>query len=124
AWTRFAHAEPLLLIGVVVSDTLAVVRVVRRVDVVVAAVDEKVVVAPVAAPAPIVTPAPERVAGTESQSGRNHACADIGGISEVVGWIGGVRPGAVDRRRLIIRNVHGIRIGRFDPDDLLVLVLL
>ena len=124
AGTRFIAAEPLRHVSTVVADTLAVVHVVRPVDVVVAAVDEKVAVGPVAAPAPIVAQAPERVAGTESQSGCNHACADIGGISEIVGWIGGVRPGAVDHRRIIIRNVHGIGIGRFDHDDLLVLDLL
>ena len=83
-------------------------------------IDIDVAVAPVAAAAPVIAPAPDRPARTEGQPGRDDAGADIGRITKVVRRIVRVGPSSIDSRRLVVRHVHRPRLGRLDDDHLLV----
>src|SRR5258708_29743268 len=83
-------------------------------------IDIDVTVAPVAAAAPVIAPAPDGPAPTEGQTGRDHACADIGWITKVVRWIVRIGPSPVDGRWLVVPHVHRPRLGRLDDDHLLV----
>src|SRR3984893_6536175 len=90
AGAAVAVAEALLDVHVVVANALAVCRIV--VPNVGAMVDVDIAVAPVAAAAPVIAPAADRPSGTEGQSRRDHAGADVGGIAEVIGRIVCIRP--------------------------------
>jgi len=60
----------------------------------------------------------------EGKTRRDHARADIGRIPEVIGWIVRVGPGSVNRRRIVVRHVDRIGIGRLDDDHLLAFLRL
>src|SRR6478735_3978149 len=117
-------AEALLNVDVVVSNALTMRRVVlpaipdvgRPVEV----IDVEVTVAPVASAAPVIAPASDRPGRTEGETRRDHAGADIGRVAEVIGRIFRIRPGSIDRGRIVIRHVHRIGIGLLDHDRLLV----
>src|SRR3984893_11941788 len=115
-------SSALLDVHVVVANALAVCRIV--VPNVGAMVDIDVAVAPVAAAAPVIAPAADRPGGTEGDTRRDHAGADIGGVAEVIGRIVCIGPRAIHRRGLVIGNVHGVRISLLNHDDLLALLLL
>ena len=127
-------AKPLLQVSIVVPHTLPMRGIVAPmldmgtaiyVDGSAAPVDAAA--APVTAAAPISAggPPPKPVGRAEGDTCRDEAGADIAGVTPVVGVGGiiGVRPIAKDHLRLIIGHVKGIRHGRFDVDELPVLVL-
>ena len=87
-------------------------------------VDVDVAVAPVESAAPVIAPASDRPGCTEGETRRDHAGADIGRIAEVIGWIFRIRPGSVNRRRIVVRHVHRIGIGLLDDDRLPVFLRL
>src|SRR5215468_420007 len=90
------------------------------------AVDVDVVAAPIHAATPIATsgPAAERVAGTERESGRENAGADIGRWRPVVGRVGWGRPRSIDHGGIVIRNIDRVGLRWRDHDDLLPVLLL
>src|SRR5439155_22172928 len=122
AGLQIAVTEALLNVRIVVSDALAMRRVVLPAisDVAGSVIDIDVTVAPVAAAAPVVAPASDRPARTEGQTGRDDAGADRARITKVVRRIVRVGPSSVDGRRLVVRHVHRPRLGRLDDDHLLV----
>src|SRR5262245_26343387 len=95
---------------------VAVVHILGEV-VVVVRVDVDVAVTPVAA-------APERGAhghaDPKRQRGGRERCRRVPRRIVGIGRIGGIRPGAVDHRRIVGGHVHHLRIGRLDDDDLLL----
>ena len=91
---------------------------------VVRAVDEEIVVAPIASAAPIIAPTAQRETSAEGYPGGDDAGADIRWRAKIVGRIVRIRPIAVDCRRLVIGNVHHVGIGWLDHDRLLALLLL
>ena len=115
-------AEALLHVRVVVSHALTVRRIVIP-NVGGAVVDVDVAIAPVAAAAPVIAPTAERETGAERNSGRDHASANIGRITEIIGRVVRIGPGAIHRCRLVIGNIHSIRIGRLDHNRLLAVLL-
>src|SRR5882724_2229545 len=121
-------AEALLDVRIVVSHALAMRGVVLPVvpDVVgpVVVVDVEVAVAPVASAAPVIAPASDRPGCAEGETGRDHTSADIGRVAEVIGWIFRIRPGSIDRGRIVVRHVHRIGIGLLDDDRLHVFLRL
>src|SRR5882724_12056726 len=114
AGLQIVVAEALLNIHVVVSHALAMRGVVLPVvpDVVCPVVDVEIAVAPVGSAAPVIAPASDGPASTESETRRDHARADIGRVTEVIGLIVRIGPGSVNRRRIVVRHVHRIGIGR------------
>src|SRR6267142_1868581 len=128
AGLQIAVAEALLNVRVVVSHALAMRGVVLPVvpDIVgpVVVVDVEVAVAPVASAAPVIAPASDGPARTEGETRRDHARADIGRVTEVIGLIVRIGPGSVNRRRIVVRHVHRIGIGRLDDDRLLAFLRL
>ena len=104
-------------IGVAAADIVDVDR----------AVDVDVAAAPVDAAAPVIAarcPAPERIARAEGNPGGKHRARHIAERRrKVIGRIGGIVPGAVHHRRLIIRHVNRVWHGGLDDDDLLALLL-
>ena len=87
-------------------------------------VDVEVAVAPVASAAPVIAPASDGPARTEGETGRDHARADIRRVTEVIGLIVRIGPGSVNRRRIVVRHVHRIGVGRLDDDRLLAFLRL
>ena len=121
-------AEALLNVDVVVSNALTmrgiVLPVIPDVGRPVVVVDVEVAVAPVESTAPVIAPASDRPGCTEGETRRDHAGADIGRVAEVIGWIFRVRPGSINRGRIVVRHVHRIGIGLLDDDRLLVFLRL
>ena len=121
-------AEALLNVDVVVSNALTmrgiVLPVIPDVGRPVEVVDVEVAVAPVESAAPVIAPASDRPGCTEGETRRDHAGADIGRVAEVIGWIFRIRPGSINRRRIVVRHVHRIGIGLLDDDRLLVFLCL
>ena len=119
-------AEALRNVGVVVSHALAMRRIMLPAvsDVRGSVIDIDVAVAPVEAAAPIIAPASNGPAGAEGETCRNHSCADIGRIAEVIWRIVRIGPRSVDRGRIIIRHIDGFGIGLLDHNRLLAFLSL
>ena len=121
-------AEFLRNAGVVVSDPLAVRRIVLPVvsDVgrSVVVIDVEVAVTPVEAAAPVIAPASDRPAGAECQPCGNHAGTDVGWIAEIIRRIFRIGPVTINCRRIVVGNVDRIGLRLLDDDHLLVLLLL
>ena len=126
-----ALAEFLSDVGVVVTHAVAMIGIVLPVvDVGIVdvdrAVDVDVVAAPIHAAAPITTacgPCADGDASGECDAGRDGSARVVAdGRGPVVRRIGRIRPRAVDNRRVVVRHVDRIRLGRFDDDNLLVLL--
>src|SRR5262249_41805756 len=112
---------------IVVPDTVPVIDVVIPIVATVVDVDRSVdvdvVAAPIYAAAPIVStgsPASNGITCAECQSGCKKCAATWPIACAPVVWrIGGVGPCAIDDRRIVVRNVNRLRIGRLDHDVLL-----
>ncbi len=115
-------------IGIIVFDALAMRGIVLPVvaDIVhpVVVVDVEVAVAPIAAAAPVITPASDGPRGAECEAGRDDAGADVGWITEVIGRILRIGPFTVSDDGIVVRDVDRVRLRLLDDDHLLVLLPL